>query len=292
MRYLFLLFCAACAGTSLGDASSWAVQLQGLDRPGAVTALERSRYDLLVIEPVRSQRGRERYPMRRLVADLKRRHVVLAYLNVGQAESYRTYWQEWRIGEPSFVLGEDPEGWVGNYPVSYWDTRWRSVVLDQVDALVADGFDGAMLDWVMGYESPLVARAARRDGVDAAQEMAGLLRAIRERAPGFLLLAQNGGPLVDRVPETAKWIDGVTQEGLTWDGRPGAKWEDAASGDRRPAWETKPLWGSLRRCRAKGLAVFTLDYARQRKHVAEADRVSRAEGFVPYVSLTPLDRLP
>ena len=292
MRLILLLLLGACAGRGLDDARTWAVQLQGLDRPGAATALERSGYDVIVIEPMRSIKGRQTYPVGHLVRQLRRRHVVLAYLNVGQAEDYRTYWADWAVGEPSFVLGVDPDGWAGNYPVSFWDARWRKILLAQVDALVADGFDGAMCDWVFGIENALVVAAAKRDGVDPAREMAHLLRALHERAPGFLLLAQNGAPLLDAVPEAAAWIDGLTQESLTWAGQPGAKWKDTASGDREPPWDRTEIWASLRAWRERGMPVFTLDYARQQEHVAEAERASRAAGFVPFVSRITLDRLP
>ena len=43
----------------LRNVTSWACQLQGLERPGALTRIERARTDLIVLDPVRSIRGAE-----------------------------------------------------------------------------------------------------------------------------------------------------------------------------------------------------------------------------------------
>ena len=98
--------------------------------------------------------------------------MCLAYLNVGQAEDYRSYWQsEWRApadsarGTPDFMVSVDPDGWPGNYPVTYWDPRWKRVLFGHraalLDQILEDGFDGVYLDWVLGYQEPAVADAAR-----------------------------------------------------------------------------------------------------------------------------------
>src|SRR6476469_2805209 len=45
---------------------------------------------------------------------------VVAYLNIGQAESYRTYWQHgWRVGAPDWLAQADPD-WPGDFFVRYW----------------------------------------------------------------------------------------------------------------------------------------------------------------------------
>jgi len=165
----------------------------------------------------------------------------------------------------------------------------KAVLLDPeraaADSIVAEA--SAPLD--VSRPRPLWSEQDPDDWWRAVERAVG---ALHERAPGFLLLAQNGAPLLDQVPEAAAWIDGLTQESLTWAGHPGAKWEDSKSGDRQPTWDRTELWTSLRGWRGRGVPIFTLDYARQPKHVEEATRVSRAAGFVPFVSRITLDRLP
>jgi cysteinyl-tRNA synthetase len=314
MRFLPLLILGACGTTrvdDLGYVRSWAIQLQGLERPGSVDRLGAARVDMIVIEATRTVRGLEDFPTRTVVKRLKRRKLCLAYVNVGQAEDYRTYWgPDWeapgekRPGSPDFILTVDPDGWEGNYPVAYWEPRWRTVLWGSpgalVDQAVADGFDGVYLDWILGYEEPAVVAAAERDGVDPARAMAELVRELRRYArrlrPGFLVVASNGAGLVDRVPEFVGWVDGISQESLSFGGRAGAEWDDPGAGDvATPAtgdWSTQTLAASLSRVRARGVPVFTLDYAVSEANARAAIERSAALGFVPAVSRAPLDRLP
>ena len=67
-------------------------QLQGLENPSAVEALAKSDYDLLVVEPTATVRDQANFDMKAMVAKLhagKPGRIVLAYLDAGQAESFR-----------------------------------------------------------------------------------------------------------------------------------------------------------------------------------------------------------
>ena len=187
---LLVAVLGACASPErardLRSVRTWAVQLQGFERPGAVRLLRISDYELLVVDAPDSVRGQERFDTRGMVEQLTRRHLCLAYLNVGQAERYRTYWREtWRAptkesaGDPAFLLTVDPDGWVGDYPVAYWDPTWKSIVRARVERLAALGFDGVYCDWVLGFTEPAVVAAARRAGVDPERAMADLLKDLK-----------------------------------------------------------------------------------------------------------------
>jgi cysteinyl-tRNA synthetase len=69
------------------------------------------------------------------VSQLKRkpdggRRLAISYLNIGQAEDYRTYFPEiWKSRPPSWLIGADPEGWAGNFPVAYWNPEWQDILL-------------------------------------------------------------------------------------------------------------------------------------------------------------------
>lgn len=305
------------SATPLGQVRSWVYQLQGLERPGAVDRLVRAPVDLFVLEPTDTVRGSEEFPIRGVVKRLHARHgdtrraLCLAYVNVGQAEDYRTYWQEaWRpagaaeTARKGFVLCPDPEGWEGNYPVAYWDPAWPPILFGSPDALVdrvlQQGFDGVYLDWVLGFADPFVAATAEREGIDPARAMADLVRALREYArrtdPDFLVVLQNPGDLIDRVPAVVTWVDGIAQEGLVFQGAATSDWDaPKAGGRRRPEddyWSTPALARLLQRYRDRGLPVLTVDYAQAREDIATALKVSRSFGFVPCASRTPLDRLP
>lgn len=83
--------------------------------------------------------------------------LVLSYMSIGQAESYRWYWKPyWMASPPSFLIEEDPY-WNANYYVNYWDPSWQYIITGNnqdsyVNRVVAAGFDGVYLDLVNAFE--------------------------------------------------------------------------------------------------------------------------------------------
>ena len=70
------------------------------------------------------------------------RRVVLAYLSVGEAEQYRSYWNKrwnWWWGwyrvffGPKWLGHENPE-WHGNVSVRYWNADWQSLICGPGDS--------------------------------------------------------------------------------------------------------------------------------------------------------------
>lgn len=279
---LFLLACATLPdGPSLEPVRSWAIQLHG-----DVDPRKAARYDMLILDATeRPVPGK----------------VCLAYVNVGQAETYRPYWKTfWRApdagpGVPDYLLAADPDGWQGNYVVAFWDPRWQALLWGgaggAVDEALAKGFDGVFLDWVLAYREASVAAAAR--GVDPERAMERLVCDLaayaRRKRPGAFVVLNNGAALAARSAEVRRAIDGVVQESLFFAGRPGAAWDDEAAGDLR---QQRPPEGLREALLALDCPVFTLDYALRPEHVRAAGDASAAMGFLPFVSRMPLDRLP
>jgi cysteinyl-tRNA synthetase, unknown class len=82
--------------------------------------------------------------------------LVICYMSIGEAESYRYYWQSnWKPGTPSFLDEENPD-WAGNYKVRYWDAAWQNIIFgnDQsyLKKILDAGFDGAYLDIIDAFE--------------------------------------------------------------------------------------------------------------------------------------------
>ncbi|MDA1353806.1 MAG: endo alpha-1,4 polygalactosaminidase [bacterium] len=96
-----------------------------------------------------------------LLAQLKRlpngnRRRVLAYMSIGEAETYRWYWKSyWKFWSPQW-LGPENEDWEGNYLVRYWDKRWQRIIYgtpeSYLDKIMDAGFDGVYLDIVDAYQ--------------------------------------------------------------------------------------------------------------------------------------------
>lgn len=82
--------------------------------------------------------------------------LLLSYMSIGEAESYRPYWQSgWTPGSPAWLDAENPY-WAGNYKVHYWDPAWQAVLFGSagayLDQIIAAGFDGVYLDIIDAYE--------------------------------------------------------------------------------------------------------------------------------------------
>jgi cysteinyl-tRNA synthetase len=116
----------------LAAAKSWGYQLQKLD-PDTLAA---SPYDMLVIDYSRDGKparvlAPEEVDKIRVKPDGGRR-IVLAYLSIGEAQTYRYYWK-WYWGSvfgvlsPRWLGSENPE-WRGNYGVRYWAAAQKSHV--------------------------------------------------------------------------------------------------------------------------------------------------------------------
>lgn len=152
--------------------------------------------------------------------------VLLCYFSIGEAEDYRGYWKKsWKKQHPAFLLAENPE-WKGNYRVRYWDKEWQSIMLMELDRIVAAGFDGVYLDIVDGYEffeeygkhdfaiNPATNQTYRADMIQWIQRLAAQARA---KKPNFQIFMQNGEALLadDKLLSA---ISGIAVENLFFDG--------------------------------------------------------------------------
>ncbi len=310
---------------ALEDVRTWAYQIQGLSEDGAVEELAESSYDMLVIEPTRTDwSSDDRYfntagmveTLKASVAgDGEHRKGVLAYIDIGEAEDWRWYWEwsrEWESGEPmppdwpDFITGPDPDGWEGNYPVAYWDSRWKDIIIygverdegrdykSAMDEILRDGFDGVYLDWVEGYQYINVALEAMRQGLDPAAEMVDFIRELGEyariRNPDFLVVQQNAAALASEVPEVLDHVDAIAQEAIWYDGDAFDDWDDPGAADIPVEPQlTLEYLRDLDDYLEAGLPVFDCEYATE--YAEDAYIRSRDQGFVPYCTRRALSRL-
>lgn len=317
----------ATAADRLAAVRSWFYYLDaGDNRLEVYKNIALSSYDLVVLDPIVTIRGSEAVDMASVIRDLQEAgKIVIAYLDVGQAEDYRTYWQDdWQIGDPFWILGDDPDGWEGNYPVAYWFDEWQSIWFDEATGvlpLVLDlGFDGVYLDWIGGYSDEQVIAFAQQDGVDPMQEMIWFVGDISEyakaRRKDFIVIAQNASELAQNEDYRFA-IDAIAQEHVWFDGD-----ADALAGDcPLPATEadvdSDAYYESLSEsCRAlynaypdgtlhtssaeylenliaaqeQGEFIFTVDYALDPANIAQVHETAREYGFIPFVGVRDLDR--
>ncbi len=272
----------------LGKARSWGYQLQKLDIPRAAA----SDHDLLVIDY--SKDGSEEGALN--PADVERlkqkpdgqRRLVVAYCSVGEAESYRPYWQKgWKREHPAWLLGENPE-WEENYSVSFWDQGWQRIVCGEpgalIDRIIAQGFDGVYLDKCDVYEDlreHFKSVAKSRPNLEG--DMIAFVRRIssyaKAKRPDFLVIMQNAEPLLERA-ELRQAIDASAKEellfGLDRPEKPNARDE---------VEESRVL---LDRMKHDGKPVFMVEYLNNQSRIDEAVTTAEKLGYVLYIA--PKDR--
>ena len=313
---------AADRHARLSRVSHWLYLISANLSAQTVDQIAASTHNLVVLDFIPSEVNNTAYPMASVVARLHQAphsKLAIAYIDIGQAENYRTYWRpDWQVGTPDWIAGSDPDGWAGNYPVAFWRDEWRHIWLSNqglLQQILDAGFDGVYLDWVEAYSNPNVVTVARKDGVDPEQEIVRWVGDIaafgRTQKPSFIVIGQNATDLVQN-DAYLKIIDAISQEQIWFDGAsdnnpPGdcpLPRTDAEVGsaaylrqlspacrnqyDRYPDStlhvSSETYLGLLTMARDKGKIIFTVDYALQPDNVAWVYQTSRALGFVPYVS--------
>ncbi len=151
------------------DIDDYAYQLQGYGADLGVIGA--SRFDLVVIDYARYGDGDSEWPAAQ-IESLKQdgpcgRRVVLAYLSIGEAETYRYYWDDAWIAAAGLPTAVAP-AWLGgfnpdfpdNYKVRFWHKAWRKILFgvksgagkSYLDRIIGAGFDGVYLDIIDAFE--------------------------------------------------------------------------------------------------------------------------------------------
>jgi cysteinyl-tRNA synthetase, unknown class len=196
--------------SSLRSAKSWAYLLQGID----TGRLARTAYDVLVLDGGDGENGLGK----RQLQQLKRKpdgspRLVLAYINIGEAEDYRSYWNSAWTQQPPAWLGSANQHWKGDHRVRHWHQGWRDIVFGHPASVLARiievGFDGAYLDRVDVYQFWCGERPTSfADMVAFVEDLSNWAKA---RKPGFMIVAQNGEELLQDARYRAA-IDGLGKE--------------------------------------------------------------------------------
>ncbi len=233
--------------------------------------------------------------LKQSAADEGRERTVLAYLDVGEAESYRWYWQEdWEVGSPEWIVAPDPDGWDENYPVAFWYDEWRDIMFNSIDGLIADGYDGAYLDWLEVYDFEPVAEMANAQGLDPEDELVSFVRALSDYAhaqdPEFILVAQNAAELGSRA-EYREIFDAVAQEAVWFDGGGDPDDEEQVGDVAQDPELTQEYLDYLAVWQDAGVPVWVCEYATQADNVESAYELADEHGFLGYVTTRPLDQL-
>ena len=259
------------------EVQRFAIQLTNTNFAG----IARSDTDFVIIDPTGLDRSQ--------VTELKSRvdgsrRVVVAYINIAEAETFRNYWQsEWDTQPPSWVGAINPN-WENHYYTRYWDQEWQAILFgssnSKLDQILAAGFDGVFMDGVDKYTVwPGRDDRSQRDMFTLVNRIASYARA---RVPGFLVIPNNAEALLDNAAYRST-IDAVVKEslffGVSGIGRPNA-----------PRLVDYSL-GQLRRATNDGLPVFVIEYVSEPSQIDYAERRLRANGLLGTFGRRDLARL-
>jgi len=294
-----------------------------------------SAYDMVVIEPIFTEKENEDYNIKEAVRRIKSspganlaNKLVLAYIDIGEAESYRYYWKKgWKIGDPDFIAGLDPDLWEDNFPIAFWQKEWQDIWFEGTDGydaqlqnIIKAGFDGVYLDWVEAYSDENVMAIAEEEGIDTIEEMKEFVKRIKEYGtslnPNFIVIAQNAAELAED-DDYASTIDAIAQEHVWFDGSATGEpqgdcplpatdedidTEEYAGtlslGCKRMYIElpegtlhvsSKEYIDNLIIAQHQDLPIFAVDYVLEEKNISLVYEESRKLGFTPFVSNRPLD---
>ncbi len=267
---------------------SWGYQLQNLDIAHAAA----SPFDLLVIDPAKDGSDDSALTPAEL-SRLKRkpdgsRRLVVAYLSIGEAESYRGYWRpEWQKNRPAWLLAENPE-WEENYAVCFWDPGWQAIMCGSADArldrILTAGFDGVYLDKCDVFEDmrehKMKEAKARPDlEGDMVRFITRLSQHAKAQQPDFLVIMQNAESLLETAA-LRRVLDGSAKEELLFGLDGPEKRNDAEAVD----WSRKQFDLMTR----DGKLVLAVEYLNAPQKIAEARATIGGFGYPLYVA--PKDR--
>ena len=286
-------------GLPIAAARSWGYQLQNVGLQSISDGT-----DLLVVDYSRDGSesrvfGADEIERLRTRNDGSKR-IVLAYLSIGEAESYRYYWQKrWTPGQPSWLGAENAE-WRGNYNVRFWQAGWREIIMRPqvsllgriieaarpaarayLDRIIEAGFDGVYLDRVDAFE------VWKRENPNAQADMTTFVGAIsayaKRRRPGFLVVAQNGEELLASA-DYRRSLDAIAKEDLIYgvDG----------NGKRNDADSIKSSIAELNRMKTEGRPVFVVEYLSEAEKRADVMRQLARTGFIVHFAERDLRQTP
>lgn len=137
---------------------------------------------------------------------------VYSYFSIGEAEDYRPYYDK-KSFPKELIVSENPN-WPGNYTIKYWDKRWQNIILQYLDIIIEQGFNGVYLDIIDAFHrfpNKNVSATKMKEFVILISKHA------KAKNKNFQIIIQNGIDIVDYLKleehkHLLKSIDGIAIE--------------------------------------------------------------------------------
>ncbi len=221
---LFALLFFSCT-TNL-EHKKWGYQLQNYTHPHDLTRIYQKSKMIWVIDSSFDGTKQKNFNRSQIYTLQKRKHLVISYLSIGEAEDFRYYYKKM---PKDLIVARNPE-FPDNYKVKYWDPRWHEILFGSrskkkvgyLGQIVKVGFDGVYLDIVDAFYELGKTPAEKRI---RARQMAELITKIskygKKANSNFRVFVQNGTAILDFLDdEQTFWdsIDGLGVESVFFGG--------------------------------------------------------------------------
>ena len=280
----------------LSDIDSWAYQLQNINIDEISNSNE---IDLMVIDYSHdgSEEGKlTRSEIDQIKADGK---IVVSYISIGEAESYRFYWNNsWDADNdgipdasaPSWLGNENPD-WEGNYKVRFWQSEWQNIIYGYIDEIIEQGFDGIYCDIIDAYYY-WAEETSEEPGADSL--MMSFIFSLREYINEhtddiFYIIPQNGEYIIEEanIPDEyrLRYLNTINAIGI----------EDVFfygdADENNPFNPDNDRIRVLQDYRTEGIPVFSVEYLTQQSLIDQFVNTANSYGFIPYATVRALDVL-
>lgn len=303
--------------------NNWGYQLQGAD-PQEIAA---SPFDLVVIDYSRNGTHKGRFTREELrqmqrKPDGSRRYVI-AYMSIGEAETYRYYWdRKWveraplmksrvedkadpaplpgprvtaqreaapltvripRLIAPSW-LGRENARWPGNFLVRYWYDEWQELIMHDDDSYLSRIIDAGFDGVYLDRVDVFYeTRIDRKFAIDKMVDFVVELAEIARSKRLGFVVIPQNAEQLLKIPRYRAAIDAAAKEDLLY----GLDGEEGANSPRAVATSNR----ALQYARDDGLPVMVVEYLSDPLKQKQAARQAGELGFIPYFAPRKLDRL-
>jgi cysteinyl-tRNA synthetase, unknown class len=252
------------------DVRSWAIQTEHM--PPRLDRIQHANLDMGIIS---RQGAHGKTYSREQVLRAKQNKWLLAYVNVGEAQRHEWYFAEvFRNGPPAWVLDRNRRHPV-NYRVLLDAPEWQAIVLETINRVIEQGFDGVELDVLDVYWNRVYpGRSSRANQAKAVNLACKIAKFARAQNPNFKVLVNNAADLAGKFPEYRNCVDGTIGESVWW----------FNTNTLRDKAYTQFQIQFLSENQKAGLKVFVMDKTVIPQHGAFVYRESRKRGWLPFVS--------
>lgn len=286
---LWIINVAHAQIASLQNINAWAYQLQNVT-PTAI-APDNS-FQLFVTDYSDNGSGAGAYTYQQVQIMKTGGKKVIAYLSIGEAESYRDYWQPAWGNNPPVWLGPENPNWPGNYKVKFWYPQWKDIIYTYIDTILAKGYDGVYMDIIDAYYYWQEENVQEPYADTLMIDFIGDIRHHVDSALGngaFVLIPQNAEDIIDAPNVTPglkdKYFNCINAIGVEDVFFPG---DNDMNNAHAP--DTYRI-GLLNDFKNRGKRVFSIEYIDQPAKLTQYVADAQANQFVPYACYRPLDMI-